>query len=561
MTNADVLLTHDIRYLLQNGYKDINPRPKYADGTPAHTLSVNHNVRKYNLQTEFPICSLRPIAWKSAIKEVLAIYQNQSNKILEFERYGCNWWKDWELPDGTIGKSYPYNLESHRPNEMRRLIVKVEPRIVPIEKAKIKTIKVDTISDTYIERYKNYQLLEKKRDGKNYKYLLQSLETGEKQLVSATCYNKIKNEETDNIKKNSKFLYDRKYYGVGYLGNYTSVKNYTNKQIDALKIKWINMLKRCYSNDEYYKQYYGNTYVATEWHSFEQFLLDVRWLPQFHLAKENNFHGWDLDKDYYSSNMYSKDTCVFLTQKDNKMYRVSKPIKAIHPNGNVELIINLATFCNEHNLNYGNAQMVLQGKRTHVQNYHFEYLDDEENTYRYELSKNQLRYLIQHIKDDPYSRRHIISFWNWANIDKKALVECAYETIWNVRGEYLDMMLVQRSGDMLVASGAGGINEVQYAALQMMIAKTTGYKPGMFTHVVANEQIYDRHMEQANELIKRADDQLKIREESPYCYYDITDTRLEFNPKTDNFYDFTIDDFIIRNYSPIKPQLTLDLGI
>ena len=152
--------------------------------------------------------------------------------------------------------------------------------------------------------------------------------------------------------------------------------------------------------------------------------------------------------------MYSKDTCVFLTQKDNKMYRVSKPIKAIHPNGNVELIINLATFCNEHNLNYGNAQMVLQGKRTHVQNYHFEYLDDEENTYRYELSKNQLRYLIQHIKDDPYSRRHIISFWNWANIDKKALVECAYETIWNVRGEYLDMMLVQRSGDMLVASGA-----------------------------------------------------------------------------------------------------------
>ena len=291
MTNADVLLTHDIRYLLQNGYKDANPRPKYADGTPAHTLSVNHNVRKYNLQTEFPICSLRPIAWKSAIKEVLWIYQKESNDLHILNNdFGVHYWNQWESKDmpGTIGQRYGATVEKH----------------------------------------------------------------------------------------------------------------------------------------------------------------------------------------------------------------------------------------------------------------------------------NLIRNLIEDIKTNPYGRRHIMSLWQEEDFkESDGLMPCAFLTIWNVRGEYLDMMLVQRSGDMLAASGAGGINEVQYAALQMMIAKTTGYKPGMFTHVVANEQIYDRHMEQANELIKRADDQLKIREESPYCYYDITDTRLEFNPKTDNFYNFTIDDFIIRNYSPIKPQLTLDLGI
>ena len=64
-------------------------------------------------------------------------------------------------------------------------------------------------------------------------------------------------------------------------------------------------------------------------------------------------------------------------------------------------------------------------------------------------------------------------------------------------------MLVQRSGDMLTASGPGGINEIQYAALLMMIARHTGYKPGCFTHVVANEQIYDRHMDAAEEMLKR----------------------------------------------------------
>lgn len=63
------------------------------------------------------------------------------------------------------------------------------------------------------------------------------------------------------------------------------------------------------------------------------------------------------------------------------------------------------------------------------------------------------------------------------------------------------MVLIQRSGDMLTASGAGGVNEVQYAALLMMIALYTGYKPGVFTHFVANEQIYDRHINQAKRCL------------------------------------------------------------
>ena len=118
------------------------------------------------------------------------------------------------------------------------------------------------------------------------------------------------------------------------------------------------------------------------------------------------------------------------------------------------------------------------------------------------------------------------------------------------------MVLVQRSGDMLTASGPGGINEIQYAALLMMIARHTGYEPGVFSHLVANEQIYDRHYEAAEEMLKRYEKQYSenavIKSPKPM---------LVLNPEKTDFYDMAIEDFEMLDYNPIKPQLQLELGI
>ena len=82
MTKADKYLVESIYNILQNGIKDENPRPKYEDGTPAHTYFVTHQMRQYDLsKCEFPICTLRPIAWKSAIKEMFWIFQKESNDL------------------------------------------------------------------------------------------------------------------------------------------------------------------------------------------------------------------------------------------------------------------------------------------------------------------------------------------------------------------------------------------------------------------------------------------------------------------------------------------------
>ena len=104
MTKADKYMYDAINEILDNGYLAKNPRPKYKDGTPAHTLSINHVTRTYDLSKgEFPICTLRPIAWMTGIREIFAIYQKATNDISEMEKLGVTWWRDWDIGDGTIG--------------------------------------------------------------------------------------------------------------------------------------------------------------------------------------------------------------------------------------------------------------------------------------------------------------------------------------------------------------------------------------------------------------------------------------------------------------------------
>ena len=173
---------------------------------------------------------------------------------------------------------------------------------------------------------------------------------------------------------------------------------------------------------------------------------------------------------------------------------------------------------------------------------------------------NLINRLLDGLTKDPFGRRHIMSLWQEDDFSDetggttKGLNPCCYETIWNVRkGEdgklYLDMLMNQRSSDFAVSVS---INEMQYIALQMMVAKHCGYEPGVFTHMIENVQIYDRHVEQAKELISR---------KSVHC-------KPKFVLDTDktNFFEFTIDDFKLLDYpvSVIKeqnPQLKFDLGI
>ena len=109
MSRADELYKATCRDILENGFSDENleVRPHWADGTPAHTIKKFGVVNRYNLAEEFPIMTLRRTYWKSAVDELLWIWQKKSNRI---EDLGSHVWDEWAGEDGTIGKAYGYQL-------------------------------------------------------------------------------------------------------------------------------------------------------------------------------------------------------------------------------------------------------------------------------------------------------------------------------------------------------------------------------------------------------------------------------------------------------------------
>lgn len=123
MTKGDIYTKEIINRILNEGRLDKNPRPHYSDGVPAHTLSVNHGMTTYDLNKgENPIITLRPIAIKSAIGEILWIYRDQSNDLdLLKDKYGVTWWDEWEVDNTrTIGACYGETIRRH--NLMNELL-------------------------------------------------------------------------------------------------------------------------------------------------------------------------------------------------------------------------------------------------------------------------------------------------------------------------------------------------------------------------------------------------------------------------------------------------------
>ena len=105
MAKADKVFLENLDILTEEGTWDENPRPKYRDGVPAHSRFITDVYMKYKADIT-PIISLRHTAWKTGIREIIAIYQKQVNTITELEDLGVKWWADWNIGDGSIGIRY-----------------------------------------------------------------------------------------------------------------------------------------------------------------------------------------------------------------------------------------------------------------------------------------------------------------------------------------------------------------------------------------------------------------------------------------------------------------------
>lgn len=115
MNKADSYYIQNLNKILSEGSYDENPRPKYKDGTPAHSKFITQVFEEYDLSKgEFPITTLRNTAIKTGIKEIFWIYQSQSNSLDVARKLGINWWDEWDIGDGTIGQRYGATVKRYR---------------------------------------------------------------------------------------------------------------------------------------------------------------------------------------------------------------------------------------------------------------------------------------------------------------------------------------------------------------------------------------------------------------------------------------------------------------
>jgi thymidylate synthase len=145
---------------------------------------------------------------------------------------------------------------------------------------------------------------------------------------------------------------------------------------------------------------------------------------------------------------------------------------------------------------------------------------------------DQIARVVEQIRSQPDSRRHIVSAWNVASIDDMALPPChALFQFWVARGR-LSCQLYQRSADVFLGVP---FNIASYALLTLMVAMVTGLAPGDFVHTLGDAHLYRNHLEQARLQLTREPRALPA---------------MTLNPERTSLFDFVYEDFTLAGYDP-----------
>jgi thymidylate synthase len=145
---------------------------------------------------------------------------------------------------------------------------------------------------------------------------------------------------------------------------------------------------------------------------------------------------------------------------------------------------------------------------------------------------DQLQFILDEIKNNPQSRRMILSAWNPAEIKNMALPPCHTLIQFYVADGRLSLQLYQRSADIFLGVP---FNIASYALLLLMVAQVTGLKPGEFVHTLGDAHIYTNHFEQIELQLSREPRKRPV---------------MKLNPDVTSLFDFKFDDFTLEDYHP-----------
>jgi len=155
---------------------------------------------------------------------------------------------------------------------------------------------------------------------------------------------------------------------------------------------------------------------------------------------------------------------------------------------------------------------------------------------------DQISNVLKSIRDNPNSRRHIVSAWNVAEVDHMALPPCHCLFQFYVADGKLSCQLYQRSCDIFLGVP---FNIASYALLTMMVAQVSGLKPGDFVHTLGDAHLYVNHLDQADEQLTRDPRPLPT---------------MWINPAVTDLFAFTFEDFELRGYDP-HPHIKAPIAV
>jgi thymidylate synthase len=157
-------------------------------------------------------------------------------------------------------------------------------------------------------------------------------------------------------------------------------------------------------------------------------------------------------------------------------------------------------------------------------------------------SIDQISHLMEQLRENPNSRRLIVSAWNPAQVDQMALPPCHCLFQFYVADGRLSCQLYQRSADIFLGVP---FNIASYALLTQMIAQVAGFAPGDFVHTFGDAHLYLNHLDQAREQLSREPRALP---------------RMEINPEVHSIFDFTFEDFTLHGYDP-HPHIKAEVAV
>jgi thymidylate synthase len=521
-----------------------------GDRTGTGTISYPFQQMRFDLSdNSIPLLTTKKMHTRSIIYEILWYLQGTgSGKFLKENNVRI--WNEWMTPDNHLNYVYGYQWRRWETSEKDKPTLIKTREYNGIDKPFLSNVPIlepEDSSDELIgkfyenNKHQKFCVIRKEYVDKNSHYLVQFSDTGGTIVKSRPAI--LSGEVKDPFEKTVA--------GEGCMGVCLEKPYYYTTAYNL----WYNMMRRCH-DETYLPTYilYGDDgiFVDQHWRCFSNFLHDIKYIPGFRRWIENPSE-YDLDKDYYNARCYSRDTCVFISSKYNKQLSNldGSKIKGVRLEDGYEDESTIdkeftarhelqhSTIWNAFNTNKDNTAVGWKFEREYP---------PKGYVFRKQLYVDQIADVIDKLRNNPDDRRIIISAWNVADLDEMQLPPChSFIQFWSVPLEGSDKRqlrchLYQRSADV----GLGvPFNIVQYSILTHMIAKVTNHIATEFVWTGGDVHIYNNHIEQLSEQIKRT------MFPSP---------TIKFEREIESIDDFTYEDFVIEGYD-CHPTIKMPVAV